>query len=99
MSSSWTPEDCTVSRPRTRVEVEERQPGNRHRAEVAARALDGQDPSRRPGDRVSEGHFGRRVATGEVGDSLVGAQAVGAFQQGGKGRVVSPPCSLIGHVR
>ena len=81
------------------VEVEERQPGNGHRAEVAAGALDGEDPRRRSGDRVGEGHLGRRVATGEVGDPLVGAEAVGAGQQGGNGRVVSQPRYLIGHVR
>ncbi len=88
MSSSWTPEAVHGFEGAHPVEVEERQPGDGHRAEVAARALDGQHPRRRPGDRVGEGDLGGRVAAGEVGDALVGAERLERGQQGGDRRVV-----------
>ena len=81
------------------VEVEERQPGDGHRAEITTGALDGEHPRRRTGDRVGEGDLGGRVAAGEVGDALVGAEAVGAGQQGGDRRVVPQTRNLICHVR
>ena len=81
------------------VEIEERQPGDGHRAEVAAGALDGEHPRRRAGDRVGEGHLGGRVAAGEVGHPLVGAEAVGAGQQGDDRRVVPQARHLVCHVR
>ena len=81
------------------IEIEEGQPGRGHRPEIAARALDRQDPCRHTRDRVGEGHLGRRVATSEVGDTLVGAEAVGPRQQGDDRRVVAHTGQLVTHVR
>ena len=53
------------------IEIEKGQPGSGHRPEIATRALDRQNPCGGSRDGVGEGHLRRRVATSEVGDTLV----------------------------
>ena len=59
-------------------QVEERESGTGHRAEVAAAALHRQHPDRRAGDRVGDFELPAGVAAPVVGDALVGAEQVGS---------------------
>ena len=55
-------------------------------AEIAARALHPEHRHRRPGQRIGHRQLGRGVAATVVGDTLVGAEQVGAIQQQRLGR-------------
>ncbi len=63
------------------IEIEQRQATVRQRPEVASGTLDGEHASLLTRDRVRQRELGGRIAAGEVGHALVGAEPVGTADE------------------
>ena len=63
------------------IQIQKGEAGAGNRTEVAATALDGKHEGRFTGERIGQVDFGTRVSAGEVGDTKIGSEKIGAITE------------------